>query len=101
MRAAQTVTADGTGTVVLTGANTYAGGTTVSSGTLVMANPSALGSGDATLSAGGTLIVRTNGGDTVTNMHMSSSTSGTITSDVLVGNTGINHTLGTLAIRLQ
>ena len=94
----QTVTADGTGTVVLNGANTYAGGTTVSFGTLVMANPSALGSGDATLSAGGTLLVRTNGGDTVTNMHMGSSNSGTIASDVLVGNTGINHTLGTLAI---
>ncbi len=94
----QTLTTSGAGMVVLAAANSYAGGTTVSAGTLVMANPSALGTGDATLSGGGMLVVRTNGGDTAYNMHMGSSNSGSIASDVLVGSTGINHTLGTLAI---
>jgi fibronectin-binding autotransporter adhesin len=94
----QTLTTSGAGTVVLAAANTYAGGTTVSAGTLVMANPSALGTGDATLSAGGTLVIRTNGGDTAYNMHLGSSNTGTIASDILVGGTGINHTLGTLAV---
>lgn len=94
----QTLTTSGGGTVVLTAANTYAGGTTVSGGTLVMANPSALGTGDATLAGGGTLVVRTNGGDTAYNLHMGSNNTGTIASDVLVGGIGINHTLGTLAI---
>ena len=94
----QTLTTSGGGTVVLTAANTYAGGTTVSAGTLVMANPSALGTGDTTLTGGGTLVVRTNGGDTAYNMHMGSNNSGTIASDILVGGIGINHTLGTLFI---
>ncbi|MDD3180149.1 MAG: autotransporter-associated beta strand repeat-containing protein [Opitutaceae bacterium] len=40
---ARTVTKDGTGTLTLSGANTYTGVTTVSAGTLIAANASALG----------------------------------------------------------
>ncbi len=94
----QTLTADGAGTVVLAGANTYSGSTSIASGTLVMANPSALGSGEVFVSNGGTLVVRTNGGDTPYVMHVGSNQSGTITSDVLVGGTGINHIMGALFI---
>ena len=45
----------GTGTLTLTGNNSYAGGTQVSAGTLVAASATALGKGDVYLAAGGTL----------------------------------------------
>ncbi len=47
----------GTGTVILTAANTYSGGTTVWNGTLSAANAAALGTGVATVWRGGTLDV--------------------------------------------
>jgi autotransporter-associated beta strand protein len=49
----------GTGTLVLSGANTYDGATTVSAGTLVASNNTALGSTAAgtTVNSGGTLVV--------------------------------------------
>lgn len=47
----------GAGTLVLTQANTYVGGTTVSAGILDVRSASGLGSGNATLLAGGTLRV--------------------------------------------
>ena len=48
------VVQDGTGTTVLSGANTYSGGTLVELGTLVVDNPQALGTGNVTVN-GGTL----------------------------------------------
>jgi autotransporter-associated beta strand protein len=47
----------GTGSLTLTGRNSYAGGTVISGGTLVAASPSALGSGPLTVGAAGTLGV--------------------------------------------
>ena len=48
---------NGSGTVYLTGDNTFTGGTVVESGTLVVENNAALGSGGITVDAGGTLSV--------------------------------------------
>ncbi|NCX97209.1 MAG: hypothetical protein EBX35_01075, partial [Planctomycetia bacterium] len=45
----------GAGLLTLGGQNTYSGGTTVTAGTLVAPNASALGLGDVTIAAGGTL----------------------------------------------
>lgn len=52
------LTIDGTGTVVLSGDNTYSGGTTVKSGTLSIDGSSPTGTGDVFIAAGGTLTGR-------------------------------------------
>ena len=49
------VTVLGTGTLALSGANTYAGGTTVAAGTLEISGASALGTGNVFVNAAGTL----------------------------------------------
>jgi fibronectin-binding autotransporter adhesin len=49
------ITKVGTGTLTLSGSNTYAGGTTLSSGTLMLGNSDALGSGDLSMAQGTTL----------------------------------------------
>ncbi|MDI9853654.1 autotransporter domain-containing protein [Comamonas sp. 17RB] len=46
---------DGSGTLVLTGANTYSGGTTLSAGTLTLGSNSAIGSGNLTVTGASTL----------------------------------------------
>jgi autotransporter-associated beta strand protein len=46
---------NGTGTQILSGANTYSGGTTLSGGTLTVGNKSALGTGPLSMAAGTTL----------------------------------------------
>jgi fibronectin-binding autotransporter adhesin len=46
------LTRAGTGTLLLTGTNTYSGGTTISGGVLRMGNTSALGSGPLTINGG-------------------------------------------------
>jgi autotransporter-associated beta strand protein len=55
--AGQSLSVNGQGTVVLSGANSYTGGTTVSAGTLVLANSSAIPANTSlTVGAGGILI---------------------------------------------
>ncbi|MDN7421330.1 autotransporter domain-containing protein [Burkholderia dolosa] len=56
---------DGTGTLTLTGSNSYSGGTALQAGTLVVGNGNALGSGTVSMSAGTTL--RFGGSYTVAN----------------------------------
>jgi autotransporter-associated beta strand protein len=46
----------GTGSTIMSGANTYSGGTTVSGGNLVVAGPSPTGTGDVFVASAGTLM---------------------------------------------
>jgi autotransporter-associated beta strand protein len=50
------LTFTGTGTTIMSGANTYSGGTTVSGGNLVVAGPSPTGTGDVFVASAGTLM---------------------------------------------
>lgn len=54
----RSITKDGAGELVLSGANTYSGGVTLNAGTLTVSSASALGTGALTL-AGGTLRLNT------------------------------------------
>jgi outer membrane autotransporter protein len=61
------VTQAGTGTTVLSGANTYGGGTTLASGTITVGNNSALGTGTLAMAAGTTLSFLNSANFTLTN----------------------------------
>jgi autotransporter-associated beta strand protein len=50
------LTFTGTGSTIMSGANTYSGGTTISGGTLVVAGPSPTGTGDVFVASAGTLM---------------------------------------------
>jgi autotransporter-associated beta strand protein len=50
------LTFTGTGSTIMSGANTYTGGTTVSSGTLSVSGPSPTGAGDVFVASAGTLM---------------------------------------------
>ena len=50
------LTFTGTGTTIMSGANTYSGGTTVSGGTLLVAGASPTGTGDVFVASAGTLM---------------------------------------------
>jgi autotransporter-associated beta strand protein len=76
----------GTGTLTLSGANTYSGGTTISNGTLIVNNNNAFGSGVVTL-AGGTN--QNQGNITVTNTFFAPAGT-TTTLDPANGNYTIN-----------
>lgn len=93
----------GTGTLTLSGANTYTGGTTLGAGTLVMANPNALGAAANTLTfttgTSTTLDIATDGSDTAYGATFGSGTTITLVSDKATNTTvGINHTVGAYAL---
>jgi autotransporter-associated beta strand protein len=71
------LTKSGSGTQILSGANTYTGGTTISAGTLQAANTAALGAGAVTVS-GGTLSLNGASVQAVSGITDLSLTSGTI-----------------------
>jgi autotransporter-associated beta strand protein len=73
----------GTGTLTLSGTNTYTGGTKILAGTLVVGSASAIGAGGVTLSSGATLDLNGNGvSGTPVVVGSLNGTGGTITSSV-------------------
>jgi fibronectin-binding autotransporter adhesin len=73
----------GTGTLTLSGSNTYSGGTNIAAGKLVLGNASAIGTGNVTLSAGATLDLNGNGGSgTPVTVASLNGAGGTITSGI-------------------
>lgn len=90
----------GTGTLTLTGANTFTGTMTVSEGTLrATTSASALGAGVLRL-AGGTLVLANNSALSF-NRNTTVAGNATITSGRLANGAGLNFTLGTLSIGAQ
>ena len=87
----------GSGTLILSGTNTFTGGTSVSAGTLKLTNVAALGAAGAALTlTGGTLDLATDG--SVTAYKTTVNGTATIVSDRATTGAAITHTLGTLSI---
>ena len=94
----------GSGSLTLSGANTYSGGTTLDSGTLVMGNANALGSG--TVATTGGSVVEWSGNDSIANVFTLGSgttsfgTGGLSTLAGSIGGTGSlrKFDVGTLAL---
>lgn len=87
-----------TGTVVLSGSNTFTGATTIGGGTLVAAHVNALSSsssvGISTATASGTLRLATDTSVSSFPLGASSNFPGTIVSDRATAGAGITHVLG-------
>jgi autotransporter-associated beta strand protein len=94
------LTKAGTGTLTLSGLNTYSGGTTHSAGTLVAASSQALGLAANTLSISGGTLNLANDASIAANPTTVSGNA-TIISNRATANAGITHTLGTLSIGAQ
>ena len=91
---------NGTGTQILSGANTYTGRTTIGGGTLTLANTAALATGsvvDFGFSSGASLDIATDGGDNTYIVRGNSGSNFTIVSDRATVGAGINHTLGSVS----
>lgn len=93
----RSVTKSGTGTWIISGANTYTGGTTVNAGTLTLAGTAALGAAGQTVTLnGGILDLATN--TTVNAYNIAVNGTATVASNRAASGAGITHTLGTLSI---
>lgn len=93
--AGKTITKNGSGRLILSGANEYSGGTTISAGTLELGSGDGMGTGNVTLS-GGALDLAVDSGLTAYNLSVTANS--TIAANRAANGAGLTHTLGILAI---
>jgi len=92
------VTKNGTGTLVLSGSNTYSGATVINAGTLNAAHANALGTNAAVTVNGGSLLVSTDDAINSKNLILASTASGNGTAASLAFSGTYNGTAGTLTL---
>jgi len=92
------VTKNGTGTLVLSGSNTYSGATVVNAGVLEAANANALGANASVTVNGGSLLVSTDDALNGKNLALASAASGNGTAASLVFSGTYNGAAGSLTL---